>query len=72
LLLVLKSDLVQLILKEYDFDMQGRLVKNVVNRRDVQKGAHVFEIDGIHLHSGLYFVKVRAGEFLETKKITKL
>jgi len=52
--------------------MQGRLVKNVVNRRDVQKGAHVFEIDGIHLYSGLYFVKVRAGEFLETKKITKL
>jgi len=53
-------------------DLQGRLLKNIVDANDVQKGQQAYTIEGINLESGLYFVKVQAGEFIQTKKITKL
>lgn len=54
------------------FDLQGKLVKNVIDLEDAQKGLHVFEVDDIDLESGLYFIKVQAGDFMKTHKITKL
>ncbi len=53
-------------------DVSGRLVKKVVERDEARKGNHVFDVDGVDLETGLYFVRVQAGAFTETKKITKL
>ena len=54
------------------FDLQGKLIKNIMDRKGVQQGHHVFDIEASELNSGLYFIKVQAGDFIETKKITKL
>ena len=53
-------------------DLQGKLVKTAFDQNDVKKGHHVFDLQSDDLESGLYFIRVLIGDFIETKKITKL
>ena len=53
-------------------DVSGRLVQRVADQDEARKGNHVFNVEGVNLETGFYFVRVQAGDSLETKKITKL
>ena len=53
-------------------DVSGRLVKTVAEQDEARKGNHVFDVEGVDLETGLYFVRIQAGKLTETKKITKL
>jgi hypothetical protein len=50
------------------FDVQGRLVKTLVNEI-ATAGAHTISFDGSNLSSGLYFANLRAGD---NSRVTKL
>jgi hypothetical protein len=53
------------------FDVLGREAATLVN--DVkQPGTHTVEFDGIGLASGVYFYRMMAGSFFETKKLVLL
>jgi hypothetical protein len=48
--------------------MLGREVAALVNeRRDA--GVHEITFDGSHLASGVYFYRLRAGDFVQAKKL---
>ena len=50
------------------YDMLGREVSVLVNeRRDA--GVHEVKFDGSNLASGVYFYRLKAGEFVQTKKL---
>jgi hypothetical protein len=53
-------------------DIQGKLVNTVADQNDLNKGHHIFDLESDDLESGLYFIRVQIGDFIETKKITKL
>jgi hypothetical protein len=62
-----KSSMVRLIV----FDILGREVSVLVNdRRDA--GVHEVKFDGSNLASGVYFYRLQAGSFVETKKLLLL
>jgi len=50
------------------FDVMGREVQTVVNER-LQPGAYETLFDGSQLTSGVYFYKISAGDFSDTKKM---
>lgn len=50
------------------YDITGRVVSDLLNRR-LQAGAHVIPFDVRHLTSGIYFIRVDAGEFKRVKKV---
>ncbi|MBE2228134.1 MAG: T9SS type A sorting domain-containing protein [Ignavibacteria bacterium] len=50
------------------FDLLGKEVANLVNR-DLNAGYYEFELDASSLSSGLYFYRLSAGEYTETKKM---
>ncbi len=50
------------------FDMQGRLVKVMVNEL-VESGNHVYELSTSNLAKGIYYYRMRAGNYLATKKL---
>ena len=50
------------------FDVLGREVSMLLNdRRDA--GVHAVKFDGSNLTSGVYFYRLRAGDFAQTKKL---
>ena len=50
------------------FDLNGRLVETLVN--DFQDmGNHTITWDGSHQSSGMYFVRLESGEFIQTRKV---
>ena len=53
------------------YDILGRLVSVLVNEK---KGAGIHEVkfDGSGLSSGLYFYRIQAGTFVQTKKLLLL
>ena len=58
------------------YDISGRLVKTLVNQ-DVNPGYYTIEWEGDDIRgrkvpSGVYFVKIRAGRFADTKKIIRV
>ena len=53
------------------YDVQGREVKTLVNER-LQSGTYEVTFDGSALSSGVYFYKMTAGNFKETKKLLLL
>ncbi|MGD8782158.1 MAG: T9SS type A sorting domain-containing protein [Ignavibacteria bacterium] len=53
------------------YDMLGREVKTLVN--EVQKaGVYEVEFNGANLASGIYFYKLRAGDYVSVKKLMLL
>jgi hypothetical protein len=50
------------------FDILGREVATLVNERK-DAGFFQFEFDASNYASGLYFYKIEAGDFVETKKM---
>jgi hypothetical protein len=50
------------------FDIVGNEVATLVDGRK-SSGSHVVEFDGAGLASGIYFCRLEAGQFVETKKL---
>ena len=53
------------------FDITGRLVETLADQR-FEAGAHSLIFDGSSLPSGIYFARLRAGEFVKTQKMVLL
>ncbi|MDK9700291.1 MAG: T9SS type A sorting domain-containing protein [bacterium] len=53
------------------FDITGREVTTLVNQKQ-QTGSYRVTLDGQHLSSGTYFVRMQAGEFVKTQKMVLL
>jgi len=53
------------------FDLLGREVAPLVNEVN-QPGEHAAQFNGKGLASGVYFYQLRAGEFVETKRLILL
>lgn len=51
------------------FDMLGKKVATLVNARQ-EAGAHLVNFNAAALSSGMYFYRLQAGAFVETKKMT--
>jgi hypothetical protein len=50
------------------FDITGREIKTLVNEK-LNPGTYEVTFDGSNLSSGVYFYKIRAGEYSETKRM---
>jgi subtilisin family serine protease len=50
------------------YDILGREIKTLLNK-PIQPGEYEIEFDGSELPSGVYFYKLSAGSFVETKKM---
>ena len=59
----------KIVLKVYD--MLGREVRTLVNE-PLQPGTYEAEFDGSGLNSGVYFYRLTAGDFTETRKMVML
>ncbi len=53
------------------YDVAGREVATLVDR-ELDAGHHRTVLDGVGLPSGVYFVRMVAGEFIETRKLVLL
>jgi hypothetical protein len=53
------------------YDVLGREVSVLVNERR-EAGFHEVKFDGSGLSSGVYFYRIQAGNFVETKKLVLL
>jgi len=53
------------------YDLLGRNVLTIVNQKQ-NAGIHFANVDGTHLSSGVYFCRMQAGNFNDTKKIVLL
>jgi len=53
------------------FDILGREMKTLVNRHQTA-GRHSVLFDGSYLASGVYFYRMNAGTYVETKKLLLL
>ncbi|MFC2119756.1 T9SS type A sorting domain-containing protein [Bacteroidota bacterium] len=53
------------------YDVLGREVATLVNEEKLL-GNYEVEFDGIGLSSGIYFYQLKAGNYLETKKMVLL
>ena len=62
----LKSGKTNVTLKVYD--ILGRLVKTLVNEFK-EAGFYTVQFDGTNLSSGVYFYKIEAGSFVQSKKM---
>ncbi len=53
------------------YDIQGRVVANLVSQHQ-QPGSYTIQWDAQQLHSGIYFIRMNAGDFQETRKVMLL
>jgi len=51
------------------YDILGREVKKIVNDELKKAGRYVVDFDGTNLASGVYFYRIEAGNFVESKKM---
>ncbi len=51
------------------FDLLGRLVNTLVNNEPKDPGYYTITFDATNLASGLYFYRIEAGKFIDTKKM---
>lgn len=56
----------------YVYDMSGKLVMKMINNEIKTEGNYTYEFDGSTLASGMYFYRLTAGKFSETKKMILL
>ena len=64
---VVKNGLVKLEV----YDVTGRVVNTLVNSK-LEAGSYQFTLDASLLPSGVYFYKIQAGDFLQTKRMILL
>jgi subtilisin family serine protease len=57
------------VLKVYD--IQGRLIRTLLNK-NLKTGSYSIDFDGAELPSGVYIIKMKAGTFMDTKKMLLL
>ncbi len=53
------------------YDINGKEITKLVNSR-IQSPGHyeiVFNVDDFHISAGIYFIRMQAGDFIETKKM---
>jgi len=60
-----KTQLVNIVI----YDILGREVKRLVNNEIKQAGRYVVEFDGTNYASGVYFYRIEAGTFVQSKKM---
>jgi len=53
------------------YDITGREIQTLVNE-PLQPGTYEVTFDGTNLASGIYFYQLKAGEYIETKKLVLL
>lgn len=53
----------------YVYDISGKLVIKMIDNEIKTEGNYTYEFDGSELPSGMYFYKLTAGNFTETKKM---
>jgi len=53
------------------YNILGQPVSQLVNG-DIDAGYHAVEFDGSNLASGVYFYRLRAGDYISTKKLLLL
>jgi len=53
----------------YIYDISGKLVMKMIDNEIKTEGNYTYEFDGTELPSGMYFYKLTAGNFTETKKM---
>ena len=51
------------------YDLKGQLVASLINGELKTEGNYTYEFDGSSLASGMYFYKIEAGSFSETRKM---
>lgn len=54
------------------YDVQGRFVKSMIRGLTQSAGTYTATLDGAGLASGIYYIKLRAGEYVQTKKAVLL
>src|SRR5204863_6855637 len=50
------------------FDLSGKLITTLVNS-EIQAGVHEFKWEGNKVSAGIYFLRMEAGNYSETRKI---
>ncbi|MBX7047401.1 MAG: T9SS type A sorting domain-containing protein [Ignavibacteria bacterium] len=50
------------------FDVTGRMINEIVNQ-NLSAGSYETEFNGSNLSSGIYYYRIEAGDFVETKKM---
>jgi hypothetical protein len=60
-----KTQLVNIVI----FDILGREVKKLVNNEMKQAGRYVVDFDGTNFASGVYFYRIEAGTYVQSKKM---
>ena len=50
------------------YDIAGKEVARLVNE-ELQPGIYEYEFNGANLSSGMYFYRLEAGDFIETRKM---
>jgi hypothetical protein len=51
------------------YDISGKLVEKLINNEIKTEGSYSYEIDGSKLSSGIYYYRITAGKYTETKKM---
>lgn len=51
------------------FDVMGRKVRTLINNQSFEAGTHTLSFDASGLSSGIYFYRMRAGDFIKTRKL---
>jgi len=51
------------------YDVTGKIVSTLINNEIKTEGSYGYEFDAANLPSGIYFYKLTAGEFTESKKM---
>ena len=54
------------------YDVNGKLVSKIIDNEMKTEGKYTYEFDGNTLSSGMYYYKLSAGSFTETKKMILL
>lgn len=54
------------------YDLLGREVIRLINDELRSAGSYTLKFDGSNLSSGIYFLKIQAGDFVATKKMVLL
>jgi hypothetical protein len=50
------------------YDLNGRLIESLLNER-VDAGNHTYEWNASEYHSGLYFIKIKFNDLIQTRKV---